>query len=157
MLNILTPQARKPTWEIDLKRRQLVKSKCHIKSLTCSQHLPSICAIGEGFQWSLLVLTLAHVPRIWCLAQWGLTGCGKGAQSCHGYTYRGMQRLLTQLTGKHRYSIRMGFLRTCWSPGGAAVWHAEKHSGGEAVDRAEDLTAMSEPEDGEMDWVRPWQ
>lgn len=51
----------------------------------------------------------------------------------------------------------MGFLRTCWSPGGAAVWYAEKQSGGEAVDRAEDLSAMSEPEDGEMDWAGPWQ
>lgn len=35
--------------------------------------------------------------------------------------------------------------------------YAEQETGGEAVDRAEDLSAMSEAEEGEMDWVRPWQ
>lgn len=38
-----------------------------------------------------------------------------------------------------------------------AVRYAEQEVGGEAVDRAEDLSAMSEAEEGEMDWVRPWQ
>lgn len=37
------------------------------------------------------------------------------------------------------------------------VQYAEQEAGGEAVDRAEDLSAMSEAEEGEMDWVRPWQ
>ena len=35
---------------------------------------------------------------------------------------------------------------------------AEQEAGGEAVDRAEDPCAMSEAaEEGDMDWVRPWQ
>lgn len=54
-------------------------------------------------------------------------------------------------------SVRMGSRQTCWSSGEPLVRNAEQETGGWAVDRAEEISAMSEAEEGEMDWVRPWQ